>query len=61
MKPEDIAFVVPSKDGQHVLYLKDGRLVTISTYDGAPYHVGRLPSFEQIHELETRGRHATPG
>ena len=52
MQPDDIAFIVPSKEGSHVLYLKDGRIVTIRCHDGHPYHVGRLPSFDSLDKLE---------
>ena len=59
MKADDIAFIVPDKEGVHVLYLKDGRIVTITTYNGHVTHVARLPDEDAIKKAaEGSGKHA---
>ncbi len=59
MRPEDILFIVPVKESLHALYLRDGRVVTITTYNGAVQHVSRLPQEAEIEKLENKPRGAT--
>jgi hypothetical protein len=52
-KAEDIAFVVPVKDGMwQTLYLKSGVIVVIDVRSGTVEHVSRLPSSDDIATVE---------
>jgi osmotically-inducible protein OsmY len=61
MEASDVLFVVPVKEGQHALYLRDGRILTISTYDGTVYYVGRIPDQAAISKAEADAKDAKPG
>jgi hypothetical protein len=56
MNPEDIAFIVPARENMHVLYLKDGRIITIGTIDGKAYAVAHLPTPEQLASFQSAPR-----
>jgi len=50
----EISFVVPGENGLHFLYLKDGRIVRISSFSGEALNVARLPSHDSLTKLESK-------
>ena len=44
MRGEQILHVVPAADGYHVLYTRDGRVITIDPSDGKIVRTAALPA-----------------
>jgi hypothetical protein len=44
MRGEQVLHVVPSADGYHVLYTRDGRVITINPNDGKVVRTAVLPA-----------------
>jgi len=44
MRGEQILHVVPTQDGYHALYLRDGRIISILPSDGRVMSVAELPA-----------------
>ena len=44
MRGEEILHVVPTEDGYHALYTRDGRIITIKPIDGKVMSVAQLPA-----------------
>jgi hypothetical protein len=61
MTVDEIAFIVPVEGALHALYLRDGRIVTVGTHDGKVSNVTRLPTDDEIAEIEAKPRKQQPG
>ena len=64
MRGEEILHVVPTKEGLHALYTRDGRIITIKPSDGTVMDIAELPAVIESPKPPTyrsRSAQITPG